>query len=162
MRNLIILVLGAWLIQACGSDDGPTTVCVPETVQQQEDVINNYIDQNGLTMQTTASGLRYSIDQAGTGDNAMYDDVIEIDYAGSLFNGQIFDQGTIGPPQFPTFAQGSFIPGFEEALLLMNEGSRLTAIIPGALAYGCFPPFGTIIGDNEILIFEITMTSINP
>jgi FKBP-type peptidyl-prolyl cis-trans isomerase len=131
-------------------------------VAQQEAEINDYIDQNGLTMQTTASGLRYSIDVPGNGDNATYGDVIEITYQGALLSGAIFDAGTIGPPQFPSLIQNSFIPGFEEALLLMNEGSQATIIIPGELAYACFPPQGTIIGDNEILVFEMTMDSINP
>ena len=162
MRNLIFWICSIFLIQSCSNDDGPRTVCVPETVAQQEAEINDYIDQNGLTMQTTASGLRYSIDLPGTGDNATYGDVIEISYQGALLDGTIFDAGTIGPPQFPTFEQNSFIPGFEEALLLMNEGSQATIIIPSEIAYGCFPPFGSIIGDNEILVFEMTMDSINP
>ena len=163
MRKILFWVFGVLLLQSClSSDDSPTTVCVPETVAEQEQTINDYIDQNGLTMQTTASGLRYSVDVAGTGDNAVYGDVIEISYQGALLSGSVFDAGTIGPPQFPTLAENSFIPGFEEALLLMNEGSQFTIIIPGELAYACFPPPGSIIGDNEILVFEITMDSINP
>ena len=162
MRYTVFFILPFLIIQGCLSDDGPTTACVPETVEQQEATIDNYIDQSGLTMQTTASGLRYSIDLPGTGDNAMYGDVIEIQYSGVFLDGTQFDAGTIGPPQFPTFQEGSFIAGFEEALLLLNEGSQATIVIPSALAYGCFPPIGSIIGDNEILVFELTMVSINP
>jgi FKBP-type peptidyl-prolyl cis-trans isomerase len=162
MKHYLAFAVGLLLIQSCRSDDGPTTVCVPETIAQQETVINEYIDQNGLTMQTTASGLRYSIDMPGAGDNAMYGDVIEIDYRGTLLSGAQFDAGTIGPPQFPSLVQGSFIPGFEEALLLLNEGAQATIIIPSELGYACFPPPGGIIGENEILVFEMTMVSISP
>jgi FKBP-type peptidyl-prolyl cis-trans isomerase FkpA len=154
-----IFFVVALFIQSCSSDDGPTTVCVPATVAEQDQIIDDYIADNGLTMQTTASGLRYSIETLGAGDNIAYGDVIEVEYKGTLLNGSPFDAGTLGPA---IFNQGSFIPGFEEGLLLLNEGSEGLFILPGALAYGCFPPQGSIIGDNEILIFEMTIVSINP
>lgn len=157
----LFLVVYTLMAGGCGfgDDDGPTTVCNPVTVSEEEDIINQYIDQNGLTMQTTSSGLRYSIDTPGTGDNIMYGDEVEVEYRGSLLTGSVFDQGTL--PLF-TLTEGSFIAGFEEALLLFNEGAEGMIIIPSSLAYGCFPPTGSIIGDNEVLVFEINILSVNP
>lgn len=156
---VLIFCVVAPFIQSCSSDDGPTTVCNPVTIADENPVIDAYIDANGLTMQTTASGLRYSIETAGTGDDIEYSDVIEVDYQGALLNGSTFDAGTLGPA---AFNPGSFIPGFEEGLLLLNEGAEALFILPSSLAYGCFPPPGSIIGDNEILIFEMTIVSVNP
>lgn len=160
MRIIVyIFCVVAPFIHSCSSDDGPTTDCVPVTVAEEDPIIDAYIADNGLTMQTTASGLRYSIETPGTGDNIVYGDVIEVEYQGALLDGSTFDQGTLGPA---LFNQGSFIPGFEEGLLLLNEGAEALFILPSSLAYSCFPPQGSIIGDNEILIFEITVLSVNP
>ena len=160
--NLLVISVCALFAYSCGIDDGDVPVCDPVPVADQNDIIDDYIAQNALDMQTTASGLRYSIDVPGTGDNVMYGDTVELDYIGTLLTGGTFDQGTLGPPSFPTFEPNSFIPGFEEGLLLFNDGAQGTIILPGALAYGCFPPVGSPIGDNEILIFQITIVSINP
>ena len=148
--------------QSCLSSDEPSIVCTPETVAQQNSTIDDYIAQNNMPMQVTASGLRYSIDEAGVGDNVVYGDTIEVAYQGTLLEGSIFDEGTLGPPSFPVFQENSFIPGFEEGLLLLNEGAQATFILPSELAYGCFPPQGSIINENEILIFKVTMVSGNP
>ncbi len=162
MRIALYISFVAMLSQSCLNNDDDPVVCDPETVAQQNPTIDDYIAENNMPMQVTASGLRYSIDEAGTGDNVIYGDVIEIEFKGTFLDGTIFDQGGIGPPEFPTFQENSFIAGFEEGLLLLNEGAQATFILPSALAYGCFPPQGSIIGENQILIFEVTMVSVNP
>ncbi len=158
--TVYIFLFFALLGQGCiSNDDAPGSQCILETVDQQNSVIDKYIADNNMPMQVTATGLRYSIDQPGTGDNIVYGDTIEVQFQGTFLNGSIFDEGVLGPV---VITQGSFIPGFEEGLLLLNEGAQATLILPGALAYGCFPPQGSAIGDNEILIFDITILSLNP
>jgi FKBP-type peptidyl-prolyl cis-trans isomerase len=160
MKNTAyIFFVFALLGQSCSNSDDVTVVCVPETVAQQDPIIDDYIAENNMPMQVTATGLRYSIDQPGTGDNIVYGDVIEVQFQGAFLNGSIFDQGVLGPV---ALSQGSFIPGFEEGLLLLNEGAQATLILAAPLAYGCFPPQGSTIGDNEILVFEVTILSVNP
>ncbi len=162
MRIVVYIFIVALMGQSCGLSDDTTVVCTPETVAQQDPIIDDYIAENNMPMQVTASGLRYSIDEAGTGDNVVYGDTIEVAFLGALLDGPIFDQGVIGPPSFPEFQENSFILGFEEGLLLLNEGAKATFILPSELAYGCFPPQGSIIEENDILIFEVTMVSVNP
>jgi FKBP-type peptidyl-prolyl cis-trans isomerase FkpA len=161
MRSgLFIFVVCGLIAQACGfDDDDPTNTCTPVTVAEQEDLINDYIDQQGWTMQTTASGLRYAIETPGTGDNIMVGNTISLDYQGALLNGNTFDAGSIGPD---VFTANAFIPGFQEGLQLFNDGSEGLMIIPSALAYGCFPPQGSIIGQNEVLVFEVSNISVDP
>ena len=157
---LYFLAIGIFFIQGCSSDDDtPPTVCTPIPAEDQEDIINEALDQSGWTMETSSTGLRYSIETPGVGDNIMFGNTIEINYQGTLLNGTVFDAGTIGPV---VFQQGAFIPGFEEGLLLLNEGSEGLFILPGEIAYGCFPPPGSIIGENEVLIFEVTVLSVTP
>jgi len=162
MRIVVYIFIVALMGQSCSVSDDTSVVCTLETVAQQDPIIDDYIAENNMPMQVTASGLRYSIDEPGSGDNVAYGDVIVVGFQGALLDGTIFDQGSLGPPSFPIFQENSFIQGFEEGLLLLNEGAQATFMLPSALAYGCFPPQGTIIGDNEILIFEVTMVSVNP
>ncbi len=158
MRQLLLFV-AVLIAQGCSmDDDAPINDCTLVPVEEQDEIIDQYIDENGWTMQTTASGLRYAIETPGTGDNISYGDTIEFSYQGVLLDGTTFDSGTIGPL---IVNQGAFIPGFEEGLLLFNEGTEGLLIIPAELAYGCFPPAGSIIGENEILVFEMTIITVD-
>lgn len=161
--RLVSIILGicALLIQGCFSeDDGPSN-CTVVPVSEQDDIIEQYIIDNNLTMQNTPSGARYSIDVQGESGHIMYGDTIQVEYQGTLLNGAIFDQGTFGVADHFIIEEGTFIVGFEEALIMFSEGSEGTIIVPGALGYGCFPPFGSIIGENEILVFYIKIHQVN-
>ena len=158
MRIILTAALSILLIQGCASDDTPVNTCEPVPVSEQDEIIDQYIDQNGLSMQTTSSGIRYVIETPGTGDQIEYGSTVEVEYQGTLLNGSDFDSGTIGPI---TMTENIFIPGFEEGLLLFNEGSEGLIIIPGALGYGCFPPQNSVISDNEVLVFAVTILSVN-
>ncbi|MFN5711116.1 MAG: FKBP-type peptidyl-prolyl cis-trans isomerase, partial [Bacteroidota bacterium] len=55
-----------------------------------------------------------------------------------------------------TVGNGEVIPGWDEALLLMNSGGKATFIIPSNLAYGemnqgPIKPFSTLIFEVELL-----------
>lgn len=61
-----------------------------------------------------------------------------------------------GPISFPV---SSVIPGFVEALLLMNVGDKFEIALPPKLAYGAK---GTeSIKPNSVLIFEIELFKIS-
>ena len=153
------LLLAAGLFYGCVSSDDDIAGCVEETPADQAATIDNYVAANGLTVQTTTSGLRYVINTPGMGDNAELGDTLEVSFEGFFLDGTTFGQGVFDPFEFGAV---SLIPGFAEGLSLMNEGAQATLILPSAIAYGCFPPQGSSIGQNEILIFEVTMLSISP
>lgn len=157
--KLWIPLLAAVLVQACVSDDDGPAACVEETPAEQAATIDNYVAANNLNVTTTQSGLRYEILVDGMGDNAMFGDTVEVSFEGFFLDGTSFGQGVFDPFELGTV---SLIPGFEEALTLLNEGAQGIFILPSALAYGCFPPNGSSIGQNEILIFEATMLNISP
>lgn len=158
MRIILTAALSFLLIQGCTSDDAPVNTCEPVPVSEQDEIIDQYIDQNGLSTQTTASGVRYTIETPGTGDPIEYGSTVEVEYQGTLLNGNDFDAGTIGPI---TLTENIFIPGFEEGLLQFSEGAEGLIIVPGALGYGCFPPQNSIIMDNEVLVFAVNILSVN-
>ncbi len=99
---------------------------------------------------TTASGLRYQRLASGTGPSPTMDDVALVGYRGSLPNGAVFDENERAP-----VALEQLVPGFSEALTLMNKGSRMRVWVPAKLAYGETPPPGAGIPANSPLVFDI-------
>lgn len=107
----------------------------------------------GMAIKTTLSGLRYQVIEPGHGPNAAVDDVAVIRYEGRLADGTVFDS-TEGKGPVPLPVMGS-IPGFSEALQLMNKGARYRLWIPPALAYGS-QPNGPIPANSQ-LEFDVTL-----
>ena len=57
---------------------------------------------------------------------------------------------------------GQVIPGFSEALQLMQKGGSYTVRIPSALAYGANVPPGGPIPPNADLIFDVKIIDVVP
>ncbi|HTO56146.1 MAG TPA: FKBP-type peptidyl-prolyl cis-trans isomerase [Pseudomonadales bacterium] len=121
-----------------------------------------YLAENGKKagVTTTASGLEYEVLTAGTGPKPTLTDTVTTNYTGTLINGTVFDSSVErGTPA--TFPVNGVIPGWVEALQLMNVGSKWRIVVPPELAYkerGA----GNRIGPNEALIFEVELLAINP
>lgn len=108
---------------------------------------------SGMAVLTTPSGLRYQVLEEGQGPKATLEDVVVIQYEGRLPDGSVFDS-TEGKGPVPLPVAGS-IPGFSEALRLMNKGTKARIWIPAALAYG--PEGSGPIPPNSDLEFDITL-----
>jgi FKBP-type peptidyl-prolyl cis-trans isomerase FklB len=110
-------------------------------------------------VKTLPSGLQYKVIKAGTGKKPKADDSVTANYRGTLIDGTEFDSSYKRgqPATFPV--SGGIIPGWTEALQLMEEGAKWQLFIPSNLAYG-ERGTGGIIGPNAALIFEIELVSI--
>ncbi len=107
---------------------------------------------------TLPSGLQYEIITAGTGKKPSKDSTVTVDYEGRLINGQVFDSSyQRGQPA--TFPVTGVIPGWQEALPLMNTGATWMLYIPAELAYG-ERGAGGVIGPNQPLVFKVHLISI--
>lgn len=120
-----------------------------------------FLQENGKRpeVQTTASGLQYEILKAGEGSRPEAKDSVTVHYTGKLIDGTVFDSSEErGEPA--TFGVTQVIPGWVEALQMMNEGSRWRLYIPSDLAYG---PNGAggLIGPNQTLIFDVELIKVN-
>ena len=110
-------------------------------------------------MQTTASGLRYIIHEAGEeGTKPAKGDQVSVNYYGMLdADAKMFDTSWKGgqPYQFP-LGMGQVIPGWDEGIQLLNKGSKATLFIPASLGYGAAgsPP---VIPENADLIFYVEL-----
>lgn len=107
---------------------------------------------------TTKSGLQYKVLQKGAGPKPKPDDVVLVHYRGTLINGQEFDSSYTRnqPARFPV---GGVIPGFQEALQLMEKGAKYQIVLPAELAYGD-KQAGPAIAPNSVLVFEMELVDV--
>lgn len=104
------------------------------------------------------SGLQYEIIKPGTGEKPKATDTVKAHYAGSLFNGQEFDNSyKRGQPL--VIPVGGVIQGWIQALQLMPVGSKWKLFIPSDLGYGDRGAGGAIPG-GAALVFEIELLEI--
>ena len=111
-------------------------------------------------VQTTESGLQYEIIKSGNGVKPAKTDTVSVHYHGTLIDGTVFDSSVErGTPA--SFGVHQVIPGWTEALQLMDIGSKYRLFIPQELAYGANPHPGGPIQPFSALIFEVELLNIN-
>ena len=139
-----------------------------------------YLNETKATATETTSGLKYQIIKAGTGKKPVEGNNVYINYAGYLEDGSLFDssmenvnieygkfdenrakQNGYQPFPFPYGKKDGLIPGFIEALNLMNLGDTALVFIPSKLGYG-ERGAGNVIPPNANIIFEIEMLEAIP
>lgn len=107
-------------------------------------------------IQTTPSGLKYVIHEAGTGEQAAPGKTVTVQYFGVLAeNGKAFDQSFIRGQgiSFPLGA-GRVITGWDEGISLLKEGAKATLIVPSELGYGAAgTPDGSIPPNSELMFY---------
>jgi len=109
-------------------------------------------------VQTLPSGVQYKVIKAGAGPKPQLTDTVTTHYRGTLIDGREFDSSyRRGKPA--TFQVKGIIPGWTEALQLMEVGAKWQLFIPSSLAYG-EGGAGREIGPNATLIFEVELISI--
>ncbi|HYQ38296.1 MAG TPA: FKBP-type peptidyl-prolyl cis-trans isomerase [Pseudomonas sp.] len=117
----------------------------------------DYLAENAKREGVTvlASGLQYEVLVQGEGAKPGADDQVRTHYHGTLIDGTVFDSSYERgqPAEFPV---GGVIPGWVEALQLMNAGSKWRLHVPSELAYGAqavgsIPPHSVLVFDVELL-----------
>lgn len=119
-----------------------------------------FLAENGQRPEvvTTPSGLQYEVLQQGEGPKPQAHDQVKVHYTGRLLDGTVFDSSVErGEPA--TFGVTQVIPGWVEALQMMNAGSRWRLFIPSTLAYGPNGAGGAI-GPNATLIFDVELLEV--
>ena len=125
-------------------------------------------------LETTATGLMYVVETPGEGPKPELGQKVEIDYAGYLIDGTMFDtsieekakeNGVYNPQrQYQPYPvaygpQAQVINGWKEGMQLFNIGGKGRLIIPPHLAYGA-QGAGGVIPPNAWLIFDIELVRI--
>lgn len=129
--------------------------CNDDDVSQHETdiaLIEEYLIDNGLTAESTDSGLHYIITKEGTGDHPTVQDEITIGYKGYLLDGSVFDQND----NF-TWPLSQLILGWQEGIPKLKAGGEGVLLIPSRLGYGSQALAG--IPANSVLLFDVSLTS---
>jgi FKBP-type peptidyl-prolyl cis-trans isomerase FkpA len=132
---------------------------------------DKYIAGHKLIVKTTPSGLKYMITQPSLKPKPLVGDTLLVNYTGSTIDGKVFDSSIQAEAQKAGLNQpgrnyeplqvilgtSPIIKGWNEGLLLLNEGSKAKFIIPSDLGYGAegagndIPPYSTLIFDVELV-----------
>ncbi len=147
-----------------------------ESLQLAKDTtaIAEYLKAKSIVAQKTESGLRYVMTKPGKGDNAKQGQTVKVNYTGFLLDGTCFDSSIESiarannvfneyrmpyEPMEATIGQQGLAAGWQEAITLMNKGSKLTVYIPSPLGFGP-QRRSEIIGENAILVFDLELVEI--
>ena len=150
------LLLGFVLLGALSACTG--TLSAPETQPGP-----NFLARNAAAkgVVTTPSGFQYFLVRSGPagGRQPRQGDTVAFDYEGKLVTGEIFDS-SYARGQPISGAVGDFVPGFNEALMMMRPGDEWIVWIPPELGYGAAAT-GTI-PPNSILRFRMELREVLP
>ena len=116
-------------------------------------------NKNQPGVRTTSDGLQYQVITQGSGPRPKATDTVQVNYTGSLVNGQEFDSSAKHGSGPAKMSLDNVFPGFKEAMLLMPVGSHYKFVIPSDLAYGADPKNG-VIPPNAALVFDVTLVKI--
>ena len=115
-----------------------------------------YLQKNALKedVDTLASGLQYTIIEAGSSEKIEVTDTLVVNYKGSLIDGTVFDER-----ESETFILDGMIRGWQEGLTLIGEGGKIKLVVPANLAYG--PRGNGEIKPNSILLFDVEVLKVS-
>ncbi len=150
MRLLKIL----WIVLALTTLGSCAKKKAEKLAKEQHTQIEEYVSKNSLAGQFTSSGLWYSVDVIGTGDQPTSSSNVKVQYKGYLMDGSVFDKNDTG---YQTSLY-NVIEGWQEGIPKYKEGGKGTLIIPSALGYG--NKKAGSIPKNSILIFDIELLEV--
>lgn len=121
-------------------------------------VLFGTVTSDAQKVMMSPSGAKIEVVQQGQGPLPQPGQTVQVHYIGRLTDGKKFDSSRDrGQPfSFPLGA-GRVIRGWDEAVAMLNVGSRAIVTIPPELGYGAagaggvIPPNATLVFDIEVL-----------
>jgi len=135
-------------------------------IEADSKTISAWLDKNNIKYTRGKWGTFVAIHEPGTDRKIAYNDVVGVYYTGkTLDSGKVFNSNI--DPKFNntdmyevTMSRlGAVMPGWTDALMLLNEGSKATLYIPSSLAFGK-KGFLPQIKPNTNIIFDIEVRKV--
>jgi FKBP-type peptidyl-prolyl cis-trans isomerase len=126
-----------------------------ELRRQEFDRIESYLKKEEMDVMPTQNGVYIKTVKSGTGTFAEAGDSVTVAFTGMTLDGKIFDQTAENMPFTFQTGTGMVLPGWDEAIPYLDEGSKSRIVIPSDLAYGAagykdLPGYATLVFDIEI------------
>ena len=152
MKRLSLLMLAApVLFLACSKKPD---MCTDQDASVEAPTMQAFCVRNGIDYTVDTYGNYFEIDSMGTGLKVTSaSDTVVISYVGKTMDDKIFDHAD----SVMAYA-GTFIPGFQYALLKVQGGGGLQIVMPSYLAYGCNG--NSVIPKNEPLYFSVKLLEV--
>jgi len=129
---------------------------IVEQAEFERTKIRNFITENNLSaIDSTESGIYYTITEGGNGERPDTSSTVSIIYNGFFADSTVFDISA-SPANF---SLSEVIPGWHEAIPILDKGGSGTFLIPSNLAYG--PSGNSSVPSNTMLIYDITLVDFN-
>ncbi|MEO1253843.1 MAG: FKBP-type peptidyl-prolyl cis-trans isomerase [Bacteroidota bacterium] len=153
MRFLFFAFIAIIFISGCGNDqEGPS---FEEQLAIDIEAIDDYLTDNNIDAEVHSSGIRYIINQDGTGENPRVGDDIAIKHSVSFLDNTALGGDTIG-------LTINLSPPTIEAWRLMipevSEGGSITFYTPSGYAFGTRG--NGAIPSNSILTYDVELLAI--
>ena len=128
--------------------------------KEEREKIQNFLSQHPeLTFELKTSGLYYMDVTDGSGTKPMLSDTVYVFYTGYYLDGSKFTTNVGDDAYAFPAGEGYVIPGFDEGVMLMNEGGTAKMLIPSFIGYG---NSGYYMPAYTPLFFEVALDSIVP
>ena len=134
------------------------------TETPEQAAITKYIAEHGKGATHVENSLYILKNTPGSGKTVIDGDNVEVRYKGMFLDGRVFDQsadhGGAGTFSFEYSADVPLIQGWIKIIGNMQEGEKITVLIPSWLAYGQRGA-GGLIPANTPLLFDIEVVKLN-
>ncbi len=151
---LLLVISILFVFTACKKED-PDAVAAEDRKKIEKFIKENDLEDVAVRHE---SGLYYVMENEGTGSHPDMNTVIRMRYEGYLLD----DTDVVFDKSDGTFIQlGTTIQGWQIGIPLFKNGGKGMLLIPSALAYGSYPPYGSVIPRHACLVFEFTILDMN-
>ena len=139
----------------------------------EPEIIAQYIADNNIKVKPNDEGLYVIVNKMGNGPTVAVGRNVQINYTGRLLDGRIFDTSVESDareaglyqerrnyePLSYKVGEMGLIKGWEDGVMGLPQGSRVTLIIPSELGYG-ERGAGDLIEPNTPLRFDLEIVSV--
>lgn len=174
MRKLSVFVFAiVGLLTGCVSDDENMQIIFERDLAEIEKYVNANPIPSVKELIDNGTGIRiYWTSVSNSGNKADVSDTVSVNYTGKLLDNRVFDTSVESvaransifvssrkyePLRYP-IGFGFTLPGFEYAILKMEQGDKATVIMPSLYAYGS-EAVGSI-PKNSPLVFELDLVEV--
>lgn len=130
---------------------------------EESQLIDEYVKDNGITVEPTESGLYIIPVEKGEGNMAKSGDKVRVHYTLNNLKGELVESSyDYGEPMSFIIGQGEMIPAIEEALLKMAPGAKVKLLSPSSQAFGEVEIDKALLPPYSPLLIELELVSIEP